>query len=224
MKISRRVIGFILFVSIVLLVGILFWPFILNGIIKPTSLAVWLILRIFVLSIDQEYYWGAIIFGVILFLFRLLPQDQIDFQSDNYTDSNATIKTVEYWSLLFTRVGQGIQDEETLQRELIHLLLSFYASKQRTSNNFILYESLQKGELPLPEHIHKFLFPDKPRKSKWSLNRLIQSVRTASRKWMRRWTGQETAERYRMIDEVLSFMETAMEMKNDDGKYIQNKH
>ena len=41
---------------------------------------------------------------------------------------------------------------------------------------------------------------------------------------MRRWTGQETAEHYRMIDEVLSFMETSMEMKNDDGKFTQNKH
>jgi hypothetical protein len=111
------------------------------------------------------------------------------------------------------------RDQETLKRELIHLLLSLYASKQRTSTSFLLYEALQKGELPLPEHIRTFLFPDEPKESKWSFNKLMQSFRTAAQKWMQRWTGQEIADHYRMIDEVLSFMETSMEMKNDDGKF-----
>ena len=75
------------------------------------------------------------------------------------------------------------------------------------------------ASFPCPEHIHTFLFPDEPEKSKRSLEKLIQSIRTAPRKWIRRWTGQETAEHYRMIDEVLSFMETSLEMKNDDGKF-----
>jgi hypothetical protein len=222
MKISRRMIGIIFFISIILLVGTLFWPFVLNKIIEPTSLAIWLLLRIFVLSIDQKYYWGAIIFVIAIFLFRLLPQNQIDIQSDNFLESNAAIKNVEYWRVLFTQTGQSIQDEETLKRELTRLLLSFYASKHCTSTNFLLYESLQRGELPLPVHIHKFLFSDKPKKTKWSLNQFIQSVGTAARKWIRRWTGQEAAEYYRMIDDVLSFMERAMEMKNDDGKLNQN--
>jgi hypothetical protein len=216
MKISRRMIGLILFTSIILLAGMLFWPFILNQIIEPISLATWLLLRIFVLSIDQKYYWGAIIFVMVIFLFRLLPQNQTDIQVDDFPESNAAIKNIEYWRLLVTRTGQGIQNEETLKRELIRLLLSFYATKQRTSSNFLLYEALQNGELPLPEHIHTFLFPDKPQKSKWSLNKLIQSVRDNSQNWIRRWTGRETAEHYRMIDEILCFMESPMEMKNDD--------
>jgi hypothetical protein len=79
-----------------------------------------------------------------------------------------------------------------------------------------LYDALERGEIPLPEHIHAFLFPDKQKKSVRSLNKLIQSIRAAPRKWMRRWTGQDTAECYRMIDEVLCFMEESMEMKDDD--------
>ncbi len=216
MKLSRRVVIPIFFITIILLCGVFFWPFILKNIIEPTSLAVWLLLRIFVLSIDQKYYWGAIIFVVAVFLFRILPRDQAIIRSEYLPDSNATIKTVEYWHFLFIPTEY---DDKTLKRELTHLLLSLYASKQRTSTNYILYDSLQKGELPLPEHIHTFLFSDNPRKSKWSVNNLIQSVRNTLRKWMRRWTGQETAEHYRMIDEVLSFMETSMEMKNDDGKF-----
>ena len=224
MKISRRVVGIILFGSILLLVGLIFSSFILKNIIEPTSLATWVLLRIFVLSIDQKYYWGAIIFAVAVFLFRLLPQDQTVVQPQYFPDSNATIKTIEYWRILFTLTADNSHDEETLKRELIHLLLSLYASKQRVSTNFTLYDALKRGEVPLPEHIHAFLFPDNSKKSERSLNKFIQSIRSAPRKWMRRWTGQETAERYRMIDETLSFIEKSMEMKNDDGKFTPNKY
>lgn len=224
MKFSKRMVMLILFIMMIVLFGAFFWPFILNDIIEPTSLVIWLLLRIFVLSIDQKYYWGAIIFVVVVFLFRLLPQDQIVIQSEDFLDSNTTIKDIDYWRILFTQSGHDTHDQESVKRELIHLLLSLYASKQHTSTNFVLYDALKKGELPLPEHIHTFLFLDEPKKSKWTVNKLVQSIRTAPRKLKRRWTGQETAEHYRIIIEVLSFMETSMEMKNDDGKFTQNKH
>jgi len=224
MKFSRRVIGLILFVSLILLAGILFWPFILDNIIKPTSLAAWLLLRIFVLSIDQKYYWGAIIFTVLIFLIRLLPQEQIDIRSEDFQESNATIKNIGYWRSLFTLTSGYIQDVEIVRRELVRLLLSLHASKQRTSTSFMLYDALERGEIPLPEHIHAFLFPGKQKKSERSLNKFIQSIRTAPQKWMRRWTGQEVAEYYRMIDEVLCFMERSVEIKNDDGKFTQNRN
>jgi len=224
MKFSRRVVISVLFIMIILLFGMFFWPFILNEIITPIALAAWILLRIFILSIDQKYYWGAIIFIVVLFLFRLLPQDQIAIPSEDSQATNETIKTIGYWHFLFTPTGRDVQNEKTLKRELIHLLLSLYASKQRTSTNFRLYDALQMGELPLPEHIHTFLFPDEPKESRWSLKKIIQSVRNALRKWMRHRTGQEAKEYNQMIDDVLSFMETSLEMKNDDGKFTPNKH
>ena len=92
MKFSRRMVISILFVMLILLVGMLFWPFILNEIIKPIALVVWLLLRIFVLSIDQKYYWGAIIFVVVVFLFRLLSQDTNTVPSGDFPDANETIE------------------------------------------------------------------------------------------------------------------------------------
>jgi hypothetical protein len=224
MKLSKRLVFAILFVMTILLFGMFFWPFILNNIIEPVALVTWLLLRIFVLSIDQKYYWGAIIFILVLFLFRFLPQEQIAIQSDDSPDSNVTIKAIGYWRILFTLTGNSARDQGSLKRELIHLLLSHYASKQHTSTNYALYGALQSGELPLTKHIHTFLFPDEPKKSERPLNKFIQSIWSAPRKWMRRWTGQETAEYYRMIDEVLCFMESSMEMKNDDGRFTRIKH
>jgi hypothetical protein len=214
------ILGFFLF--LILFVGILFWPIILNEIITPIALTVWLLLRIFVLSIDQKYYWGGITFVVLVFLYRLLLHDQTTVQIDDYKEENATIRTVSYWRSLFNLTGDDIREEKNLKRELIRLLLSLYATKHRTAADFGLYEALQRGEIPLPEHIRAFLFSEEPQETKRSFIKLIESVRSAPQKWAFRLTGQETAERYRMIDEVLSFMETGLEMKNDDGKFNPN--
>ena len=222
MNTSRRLAIFILLVAILLSVGVLFWPFILNEIIKPMALVVWLFLRIFVLSIGQSFYWIAVILVALIFLARLLSRNQTSLPPDESLDSNETINTIRYWRIQFSLNDSGLRDAKILRRELAYLLASLYASKQRTSANFGLYEALQRGEIPLPEHIHTFLFPDESQKSGRSLKRLMQSVRNTPRKWIRRWTGQETAEHYQMIDEVLSFMETSLEIKNDNGKFSPN--
>jgi len=224
MNFSRRMIGSMLFIVLMFLFGISFWPFILNEIITPIALTAWLFLRIFVLSIDQRYYWGAIIFVGAVLLFRPLFEDPIPDPPGDPPDANDTVRTIEYWQSRFTQIDPGSDDDMALKRELIHLVASLYASKQRSSPSFIFYEALQRGEIPLPVHIHSFLFPDEPKESTRSFKQLMRSVRETPRKWIRRWTGQETKECYRMIAEILSFMETSLEIENGDGKRTPNKH
>jgi hypothetical protein len=224
MKFSRRVVISFLVGAIVLFLGMLFWPFILNNIIEPTAVAVWLLLRILVLSIDQKYFWYALIFLAVIFLFRLLRQEQPSIQSYAYLDTNATILNIGYWRVLFTYNDQDVRDEETLKRELIYLLTSLYASKQSTSNDFRVHDALQQGRIPLPENIHTFLFSAEPQESGGPIKRFLQSIPKTSRKWIRQWTGQEKAEHYRLIDEVLDFVETSLEIKNDDRKFTRNEH
>ena len=101
MKSSRRLVIFI-FLLVILFVGLLNWPFVLNEIIQPISLVVWLLLRVFVLSIDQQYYWWALILVAdCIFLYRLLPHDQSENSSEEVWKSNETIPTIEHWRLLF---------------------------------------------------------------------------------------------------------------------------
>lgn len=213
MNISRRLIVSFLVAAIILFVGLLFWPFIFHNIIEPTAAAVWLLLRILVLSIDQKYFWYASILVAVIFLFRLLPREQSAIQTNSYAHMNATITHIGYWRVLFTYDGQDVRDEKTLKRELIHLLTSLYASKQSASNNFAVYEALQRGEIPLPQHMHTFLFPVELQDSGGPMKRFIQSIRKRARKWIRQRTGQEKADHYRMIDEVLNFLETSLEIK-----------
>jgi hypothetical protein len=83
---------------------------------------------------------------------------------------------------------------------------------------------LQQGKIPLPENIHNFLFPQEPPVSDGPLKKFFQSVRETPRGWIRRWTGQGKAEHFQMINEVLNFMETSLEINNDARNRSQNRH
>jgi hypothetical protein len=215
MKLSRRmVIGF-LFIALLLLAGILFWPFILNGIIEPAALVVWVLLRLFVLSIDQRVYWTVIILLPLVFLFRILSPGLAVPSAEGSLGSNETINTIDYWRSRFRLNDATEIDEKALKRELTHLLASHYASKSHTEASFEIFDALQRGEIPLPVHIHTFLFPEKELEAGHPIKRLLRSIQRAPRKWIRRWIGEEKAEQYRMIEAVLDFMETSLEIKDE---------
>ena len=223
MRLSRALVVGVFSLLAISFVGLLFWPVILDGIITPTSLVAWVLLRIFVLSVDQKYYWVAIIFIIAIFIYpRLLPPLYSTTQSEDSGHSNATMRMLDYWHSLFNLIDQPTQDDVLLRKGLASLLLSLYATKQHAVADFHLYDALQRGEIPLPEQMHAFLFPEEPqpvgRSFIVNIRKLVQSIRNAPHKWIRRWTGQETAERYRMVDEILCFMETSLEMKNDSEK------
>lgn len=211
---------------LILLVGLLFWPFILHDIITPISLVVWILLRIFVLSIAQKYYWGIIIFITAFFLYyRLLPPPPPMLQAGDAQNSNETLRTIGYWRSLFALTDQDIQVGRTPKGELARLVISLDPTNQRgTLPYYLLYEALQRGEMPIPDQIHTFLFSAEPQKAGRSWKKRIQLIRHTPRKWIRRWTGQEFAEQCRMIDETLCFIETSLELKYDDGKPTPPKH
>lgn len=224
MKLSRRLVVSLLAAAIVLFLGMLFWPFILKDIIQPTALVLWLLLRILVLSVHQKYFWYAVIFVAFLVLFRLLSRAPSMVQPAVYPEANATMNKISYWRSLFMYIDQNVQEEQTLKQELIHLLTSFYAAKQRTANNFGIYEALEQGEIPLPANIHRFLFWQEPQESGGRIKTFFQSLRKTPRKWIRHWTGQEKADHFEMIEAVLHFLETSLEIKHDERTLSQNKH
>ncbi len=229
MKLSRALVVGGFFLAVALFVGLLFWPFILNEILTPISLATWVLLRVFVLSLDQKYYWMAIIFVTAMFLFlRLLPPSRPTAQSEDARQLNAAMRTLDYWNSLFSLIDRRVQDDDMLKKGLARLLLSHYATQQHVLADFHLYDALKQRKIPFPEPIHAFLFAEEPQPQgqSWAakIRNLAQSMRDTPRRWIRRWTGQEAADRYRMVDEILCFMENSLEMKNDDGTSNFHQH
>ena len=82
----QRLALFFILLAIILVLGLIFWQYVLNDILMPLVLTSWLFLRLFVLSIDQKYYWGALFFASVFFLFRHLipnaiPESNINIPS-----------------------------------------------------------------------------------------------------------------------------------------------
>jgi hypothetical protein len=119
---------------------------------------------------------------------------------------------------MFTLTNYENQNDRSLKRELIRLLVSFYASQDRSSDNFKIFDELSRRVIPLPQNIHAFLFLDEPKRSKLSLKEILFGIRNIPGKWMRRWTGREKEMHFQKLNEVLSFLETSLEIKNEDGK------
>lgn len=224
MKLSRRAVISLLVAAIVLFLGMLFWPFLLKNVIEPIALFLWLLLRILVLSIHQKYFWYALIFAAFLVLVRLLPEEQPVTGPQVYPETNATMNKIRFWRSLCMYTGHSVQEQETLKKELIHLLTSFYAADRRTSNNFGIYRALQQGEIPLPEEIHTFLFSQAPPESGGRIRSYFKLIRKTFRTRIRQWKGQERAEHFRSIEEVLHFMETSLEINYDGQTLSQHKH
>jgi hypothetical protein len=218
MKISRPVGLLILALVILLLAGIQWGPWLFSQIITPLALVVWLFLRFSVLSIDQQYYWGALIFVGVIVLIRFLLQKETSSVPAKLPDSNEMMNRITYWRSVFTFIDQDLLDERMLKQELTHLLLSLYATKQQDLASFRLFEALHHGEIPIPEAIRAYLFVEEPLPS----GRLKRWARAWQRQ-VRRWTGQAAAENERMIDLVLGFIETNLERKDDDRKFNSNE-
>jgi hypothetical protein len=221
---TRGMIVSIFFISLTILAVILFWSAIYDYIIMPIALTVWLLLRIFILSIDQKYYWWALIFAALVIAYRLLQSGKSAAPAQNNPENNETMTAIDRWHSLFSLVDNHTRDEKALKQELIHLVASVYASKQHVSPNFLFYDALKNGEISLPAHVHAYLFPDDSPKKSRSLKTLAQNTRQAARKWLRQWNGQAAADHYRMINEILNIVDTSLENKNDIGTGTPNEN
>jgi hypothetical protein len=217
MKLSRRYLPFAIILGILILIGILFEPFVVNKILVPVAAAIWLLLRIFVLSVDQIYYWvGLTVLGFMFVVFRVIHQ--LIFRPgpvkvDSSPDPSLALMTAEAWRNRIALSAGGSAEQAILKRELAWLLVSMYTHRRSGSAYLEVYEPLRLRKIPLPEMVWSFIFEKEPPGRKPGF---LQSIRQAAQTRIQKWNGRETAEYYQAIAEVLSFMETSLEMNDDN--------
>lgn len=224
MQRSRRILFIVLLAGFLLFLGLVFQRFLLANLVLPAALVVWLLLRITVLSIGQEVYWWALIFLIVLLaIFRLIWASGVS-EPHQVSQSNATLDRVQHWQDSIRSNVHRTGDDFTFRRDLSWLLTSLYASRQQGFANYQIREALLKHEIPLPERVYSFLFTNEPATPRQTFFKhpigasiqLVNAMRMAPRRWIRRWSGREKAEYYNAIDELLALMETSLEMKSDD--------
>ena len=219
MKISRRTVLIIAFIlGLFLLVGFSYPSFVQDNFIVPIALVLllcWRILR----SVDQQVYWFALIFAVVIYCLIRLYRWALGVATLEQTRSpasNAALEQIRNWRTSIRLTGFRIDRSNILARNLAKILAAGYASKQLHVTQYQIYSALEQREMPLPEPVYTFLFPAQSSGAKRSIKQTLRSLRDIPRQQIRRWTGREKAEYYQLLDQVLQFMESIMENEHDD--------
>ncbi len=223
MKITRRTSLIIILLGLSLLLGILFHSFILDNIIKPVAVLLWVFRRI-LLSVNQEIYWGVLIFLALVIAFVRWPRSAPAQESPHLSDSNATLIEINSWRTSIWMTSNEIDKFNILKQNLGWTLASLYASNQPGKALWEIYEALKQQQISLPPPIYDFLFRGQPAGRKRSFRQMIQMIRRAPGKWISRWTGRDQAGYYRSIEAVLTFMESLEETNHDDRHFDTSFH
>jgi hypothetical protein len=223
MKITRRISLMIILLGLSLLLGILFHSFVLDNIIKPVALVLWVFRRV-LLSVDQKLYWGLLIFSTLAVVFFRLTRLTLSEEPPPPAGSNATLRAINSWRTLIWLTGNEIEKFNILRQDLGWTLASLYASYQPGKAQWEIYEAIKQHQIPLPLSIYDFLFPGEPSGGKRSFRQILHIIQRTPEKWARRWTGRDLAEYYRSIESIITFMESLKETKHDDRHFDTSNH
>jgi len=223
MKKRLRYLLFAFSIGLLLLLTLLFRQFVLAGILLPAATAVWLILRIFVLGIHQQViWWGVIFLSAIMAIRGFYRRSAVDFRIPA-SDSNPEVDRVSTWRESIRLNVRAAVGEDLFRRDLMWLFTSLYSSRQQGEAKYKIREAILNRQISLPESIFAFLFlapRPTPKRSfvRHPFERLRLKIESSVRpfqRWVRRRTGRETSDYVSSIDEVLTFMETSLEMRHE---------
>jgi hypothetical protein len=223
-KMSRRTSLFLILLALCLLIGILFRDFVRDNFVTPIAVMLLVFWRI-ALSVDQKYYWGALILAAGLYaLYCLQAQRPAVVDQTRPPDANTSLENVNHWRTWILLTSDELRMSNILKRDLGRLLVAMYALKQPGTSSFEIHKALYLRQIPLPEHIYAFLFPAVPSDSRRSLSQILQTVWQTPGEWVRRWTGRDVAEYYESIEDVLTILESALEIKHDEENLDNRNH
>ena len=219
MKKSQRIAILIFCAGVLVFLSILFWPFVMANILMPLALTAWLLLRVFILSIDQSLIWLVVILLAVIFVLTQVRTHVEAPVADESSETNALVSSVTLWRIWIQFGALDKAEVETIRRELTYLLVSIFKTRQQAVADFEVVDALKDREIPLPEPVYSFLFPAKPEYPKNPWLKRFRLIQEAPQKWIRRWSGRDLAEYYKAIDTVLKFMETSLELTHDSESF-----
>jgi hypothetical protein len=214
-RIQKRALFFVI-LAVILFIVVIFWPFFYQKVLFPAATACWILLRIFVLSIGQKYYWGALIIGLILMVLvkfsHLLSNTT---EQEKTATPNSTLRDLEYWTYVFNPPDFSDREINLIKRELIHLLVMVYASNQKIVADYHVLDEFKNGKIEIPLEIQDFLFPDEKTQKKHSHLQRLKMIWKAPRQWVYRKSGHQRKDFFIMVNKVMSFLESSLEMNHE---------
>jgi len=205
-----------------LILGLSFPRFFFEKLLAPTATALWLLLRLTVLAIDQQsYWWGLILMAAIGASGFLLRRAMADSAAPAEPGA-AAIDPPPSGRSSILRNAQSSPATDSLRKDLVSLLASLYSAPYRGFAKYQARDALKAKRIALPEGVRGFLFasgepkPEVPsiladplgwaRAASVSLSRAVGALKPARTK---------AKEYLRSVDEALSFIERKMESTDE---------
>lgn len=199
-----------------LLVGmaLIFPEILLKGIVGPLAAVLWATWRV-IISIDQSVYWGALIVMYSIVMIRLLPRAHKSPSTPGDHHRHEPRTQVEHWRALIENAALGHEQRAALRNRLRALLASTVSQRERASAAEQEHE-LTSNQISLPPAAHRYLFAA-PTASGGPFRSHPVDRFSWARQWLRRLTKKGRASEYKTLDELLGWMESRMDIKDDKG-------
>jgi hypothetical protein len=212
----QRLALFAFILGVILFLGLLFAPFVLQNIIHPLALVAWLLLRIFVLSIDQQIYWFLLIIFACFWIAHRLFGGVSEPEAQPPAALNVAMQSAEKWRCLIQVAASYGDLRRLLKRDLTHMLITLYSSRQRDMSYTDIYEPMLQRQIPLPEPVYDLLFSPEAESARPTFLQRLRALPQLPQRLRRRWSGQDVADYHRSIDAVLTYIENSLEVPYDD--------
>jgi len=187
-----------------------FRTYLVTNVFEPIAILLWASWRI-VISVDQNIYWMILILFSSILMIRIAPFRR-KTPGKVYSEDRSPVNRVEDWLRLMKNASLGMDQTEYLRDSLKRLLLSIQQVERFHSMNL---DEAVKTEVPLlPPAVEHFLFSSK-RKRTMFFGDYRMRLFFLTPKWFRRWAGTALQIDNTAIEETLSWMESVMEISND---------
>jgi hypothetical protein len=202
------------FLILSLLVGffVSFRSSLMNYIIEPIALLFWAVWRI-ISSVDQNLYWIALIVICAILVIRLIPSEKDSPPSPTYIYTYKPPNRVEYWQTIIDESRLGKHKSEYLRNRIKELTMTVISQVEQPATTE-LDEIVAAGIPSLPPEARQYLFPsngeDGISSMKDQLNHNVFLPR-----WLRKWRRKYIHQNNATMDEVLTWMETELEINNE---------
>jgi len=198
---------FILLVSFI----VFFRSLLMAYIVEPIALLCWAIWRI-VSSVHQNIYWIVLIALCIALIIRKLPFAGRKTSRLSYTYSYKPPTQVDYWRILIKDSVLGKNENEWLRKYLKELFTTVISHTEGIPAMEV-EKNFEKRMTPLSPSAHQYLFSSNM-KGKFFQKNTLNTLYFLPR-WLRRWGRKFVHQNYSLIDEILDYTETELELNDE---------
>ena len=196
-----------------LLVGLLlgFHSFLMDNIVEPVALLFWAVWRI-ISSVDQHVYWFALIVFCAIFFIRLIPSEKDNSINPLYNQTYKPPNRVEYWQILIDESMLGKNKSEYLRNRIKDLVITTISQVEQPATTEV-DEIIATGIPSLSPAARQYLFPPGDKHGTSPMKNHTNNTVFVP-KWLRRWQKKYTHQNNIVLDEILKWMETELEIKD----------